>query len=104
MAKDVTSSELQEMIKTSKIPIIVDFWAPWCGPCRAQGPILDKWLEDHSGQAEVVKVNVDENGDLATNLGITSIPTIMLFAGGAEKDRGIGVQDAASLDEMMAKI
>lgn len=103
MAKDVSASELQEMIKTSEIPIIVDFWAPWCGPCRAQGPILDKWVAEHEGQAEVVKINVDENGDLATNLGITSIPTIMVYAGGEEKARGIGVQDATSINDMLAK-
>ncbi|MCD4726494.1 MAG: thioredoxin [Pirellulales bacterium] len=104
MAQDITSTDLQELIKTSSVPIIVDFWAPWCGPCRAQGPIVDKWSEKHGDKVSVYKLNVDDNGDLATKLGITSIPTIITFAGGDEKARGVGVQDESALDSMLSKV
>jgi thioredoxin 1 len=104
MAKDINSADLQELIKADSVPIIVDFWAPWCGPCRAQGPIVDKWSEKQGGKVNVYKVNVDENGDFATKLGITSIPTIVTFAGGEEKARGVGVQDEGALDDMLSKV
>ena len=104
MAQEVNAAELQEMIKNEAVPVIVDFWAPWCGPCRAQGPILEKWSAKQGEKVKVVKCNVDENGDFASSLGITSIPTVMCFAGGAEKARGIGVQDEASLDGMLSKV
>ncbi len=104
MAQDINSTDLQELIKANSVPIIVDFWAPWCGPCRAQGPIVDKWSEKHGGKVSVYKVNVDDNGDFATKLGITSIPTIVTFSGGEEKARGVGVQDESALDEMLSKV
>ncbi len=103
MVQDVNSADLQELVKSSAVPVVVDFWAVWCGPCRAQGPIIDKWAESLGDKVSVVKLNVDDNGDYATQLGITSIPTIIAFAGGKEIARGVGVQDEASLNDMLSK-
>jgi len=104
MVQEMNTAELQEHIKSSPVPVVVDFWAVWCGPCRAQGPIIEKWGEKHGDKVSIVKLNVDQNGDYATQLGISSIPTIIAFSGGEEKGRGIGVQDEASLDNLLAKI
>jgi thioredoxin 1 len=103
MVQEMNAAELQEHIKSSPVPVVVDFWAVWCGPCRAQGPIMEKWAEKHGDKVSAVKLNVDQNGDFATQLGITSIPTIIAFSGGEEKARGVGVQDEASLDSLLAK-
>lgn len=72
--------------------VLVDFWAPWCGPCRMQTPILEKLSSDASVNAKICKVNVDENGPIAQKYGIASIPTIILFNDGKEADRMVGVQ------------
>ena len=104
MVQEMNAADLQEHIKSSSVPVFVDFWAVWCGPCRAQGPIMDKWQEKHGDKVSVIKVNVDQNGDYATQLGITSIPTIIAFAGGKEKSRGVGVQDEGALDNMLSKV
>ncbi len=103
MAEDLNTEELQGLIKTSDTPIVVDFWAPWCGPCRAQSPIVEKWAEKHGENVTVAKLNVDQNGDFATQLGIQSIPTIILFSKGEEKARAVGLQDESSLDDMLGK-
>jgi len=103
MVQDMNSADLQELVKSSAVPVVVDFWAVWCGPCRAQGPIIDKWAEGLGDKVNVVKLNVDDNGDYATQLGITSIPTIVTFSGGKEIARGVGVQDEASLNDMLSK-
>jgi thioredoxin 1 len=103
MVQEMNAAELQEHVKSSAVPVVVDFWAVWCGPCRAQGPIIEKWSEKQGDKVSAVKLNVDQNGDYATQLGITSIPTIIVFAGGEEKARGVGVQDEASLDNLLAK-
>lgn len=103
MVQDVNSADLQELVKSSAVPVVVDFWAVWCGPCRAQGPIIDKWAVGLGDKVSVVKLNVDDNGDYATQLGITSIPTIIAFSGGKEIARGVGVQDEASLNDMLSK-
>jgi len=103
MVQEMNAPELQELIKTSEVPIVVDFWAVWCGPCRAQTPIMEKWAENLGGKVVTAKVDVDHNGEFATKLGITAIPTIIVFSGGEEKARAIGVQDAASLDRLLSR-
>ena len=103
MAEELNTEELQGLIKTSDTPIVVDFWAPWCGPCRAQSPIVEYWAEKHGENVSVAKLNLDQYGDFATQLGIQSIPTIILFSMGEEKARAVGLQDESSLDDMLGK-
>ena len=91
-----------EVVKSS-IPVVVDFWAPWCGPCRMVSPVIEKLSEKYSGQLKVVKVNVDENQELAMKFGVMSIPTIMLFKNGQELDQAIGAAPSEYYEKMFAK-
>ena len=93
MIKELTQENFAEATGSQK-PILVDFWASWCGPCRMLSPVIDSLSEEYSGQIEVGKVNVDEQGTLAAQLGIASIPTVILFKDGKEAKRIIGVHDA----------
>ena len=79
---------------------VVDFWAPWCGPCRSQTPILEQFAAKHAGKVNVIKVNTDENSDLAASFGIMSIPTIMVFKDGELKSRTVGVQSLENLEKL----
>ncbi|MCR4692937.1 MAG: thioredoxin [Firmicutes bacterium] len=93
MIKELTQENFTEATGSQK-PVLVDFWASWCGPCRMLSPVIDSLSEEYSGQIEVGKVNVDEQGTLAAQFGIASIPTVILFKGGKEIKRIIGVHDA----------
>ena len=98
-------SNFQSEIIESDQPCLVDFWAPWCGPCLMMGPALEKIAEEYAGKAKVGKLNVDENGALATKYGIRSIPALLFFQGGEVVAQAIGVQTEgalkAQLDELM---
>jgi len=83
---------------------LVDFNAPWCAPCRAQEPILDEVQKTFEGQATVAKINIDKNQEVALQLGIQSIPTLIVFQEGAEITRFIGLQDARTLDQAIATL
>jgi thioredoxin 2 len=91
----------------SELPVLVDFWAEWCGPCRAMAPVLDRFASERSTQVQVAKVNTDENQALAGQLGIRSIPTLILYRGGKEVARRAGSSDLGSLhrwvDEVLAR-
>jgi thioredoxin 2 len=95
------SSDFDQLIARSSIPIVVDFWAPWCGPCRALGPVLEQLADENAGKVKVVKVNTDENQDLAQRLGIQSIPTLEIFAGGHEVARTAGARPAADIEALI---
>jgi len=80
---------------------LVDFNAPWCGPCRSQEPVINELEQSYKGKANVVKINIDENSKVAMKLGIQSIPTIILFKNGKEISRFVGLQTAATLNRVM---
>jgi len=90
--QEVNAQEFDQVVSTSTVPVVADFWAPWCGPCRMVGPVLEKLAADHEAKVRVVKVNVDENQELAARYGIMSIPTVILFDGGNLKTQLIGAR------------
>lgn len=86
----VSTSEFEEKVLKSDVPVLVDFWAEWCGPCKAIGPHIDAIAEEMSGSARVFKVNVDQEGELAQRYGIMSIPALLVFKGGQVVDQMVG--------------
>lgn len=90
MVKEVSGQELDKLVTEEKKTIICDFWASWCGPCRMLGPVMERMSEEFKDRAEFVKVNVDDNGDLAASLGVFSIPDVFLFEDGEVKSHSVG--------------
>ena len=101
--KVVTDASFESDVLKSETPVLVDFWAPWCGPCRLVAPVLDKVAEGYAGKVTVVKVNVDENPETAMQYGIRSIPTIALFSGGEPVDGVMGAVPQKYFTEMLDK-
>lgn len=102
-ARDVTDATFDTEVLASSKPIMVDFWAEWCGPCRAVSPILDQIATEHSDKIEVVKLNVDENPDTAMKYQITSIPTMKVFRGGEVVKTVIGAKPKPALEADLAE-
>jgi thioredoxin 1 len=88
--KNVTDSSFENDVIQSKVPVLVDFWAEWCGPCKALGPKLDEIAGEMQGKLVVVKVNIDENPDAPSRYGVRSIPTMILFKDGKDVDQIVG--------------
>lgn len=96
-ALELTNANFDAEVVKSEIPVLVDFWAPWCGPCRMVAPIVDSLATKYAGRVKVGKVNVDDAGDLAGKFGIRSIPTLMIFKGGQQVDVVVGAVPEADL-------
>ena len=102
-AKDVTDATFQSEVLDSDKTIMVDFWAEWCGPCRAVGPILDQIASEHSDKLSIVKLNVDDNPETAMKYGITSIPAMKVYRGGEVVKTVIGAKPKPALEADLAE-
>ena len=92
-----------DSIVNDSLPVLVDFWAPWCGPCRSLSPIVDEVADELAGKLTVAKCNVDDNQDLAMKYGVMSIPTLVVFKNGEEIDRSVGALPKARLQALLEK-
>lgn len=103
MANNVMDSSFKKEVLESDLPVLVDFWAEWCGPCKMLTPIIDEISKELQGKVKVLKMNIDENPNTPSEYGILSIPTIMLFKNGEQKDTKIGLQQKKSLLDWINK-
>ena len=100
MALEINDSNFKEIISCGK-PVVVDFWAPWCGPCKALGPIIEEIATEFEGKAVVVKCNVDDATDAPAEYGVRNIPTLLFFKGGEVKDKLVGSTTKAAIVEKL---
>ena len=100
----VTDSDFEDIVLGSDIPVIVDFWAPWCMPCRMIAPVLEKMAGEYDGRALIAKVNTDENPQWAIKYGVQGIPTLLFVKNGKIVDRAVGVAPAAQIKERLEKL
>ena len=98
---EFTDGNFSDEVLNATEPVLVDFWAPWCGPCRQLTPVIEELSDENTGSAKVGKVNIDENGECAQKFGVSSIPTVMLFKGGDVVERFVGVQPKARFQEAL---
>ena len=104
MAEIVTETTFEAAVLASERPVIVDFWAEWCGPCHAVSPVLERIAEERAAELRLVKVNIDEEPALAQRYGVMSIPTIVLFEGGEPKAAAIGAQPKQMLERSLGLV
>ncbi len=102
MAIHLSNTNFQEEVIDSTVPVLVDFWAEWCGPCKAIGPLIEQLSEEVSGQAKVGKLNVDEARDLSVKYGVRSIPFLLFFKNGEVKDQIVGAN--VTKDQLKARL
>lgn len=101
--KSLNDFDFKSAISESKVPVLVDFWAPWCSPCRMQAPILEELASELKDKVLIAKVNVDECESLAVNYGVNSIPSLFVFSGGELKEKSVGLTSKAELSAMLIK-
>ena len=100
---EVTDASFEETVIESKIPVLVDFWAPWCGPCQMIGPFLEKVAEEYAGDVLICKMNVDENKEIPTGMAVRSIPYLVVFCEGEMVDTLVGAPDPQNLIDMIER-
>jgi thioredoxin 1 len=101
--QSVSDNEWDVEVLSSDTPVLVDFWAPWCGPCRMVAPLVDELADEYDGKVKFVKLNTDDNIETASRYGIRSIPTIMVFKGGEAVDQVIGFRPKSELKKSLEK-
>ena len=105
MAQEITDATFEQEVLQSDVPVLVDFWAPWCGPCQQLGPIVEELSKENEGKpVKVVKINIDENGENPAKFGVMSIPTLIFFKDGAPAEQMVGVQDKATLQAKLDEL
>lgn len=103
MAQVINNENFEELVATGK-PIVLDFWATWCGPCKRIGPIIEALAQDYEGQAIIGKCDVEEDEDLAVRFGVRNVPTVLFIKGGEVVDRVVGASPRATFEEKLKNI
>ena len=100
----LSNENFQEEIMNSELPVLVDFYAEWCGPCKMISPIIDELAESYDGKIKVAKLDIDQSGDIASSQGVMSIPTIIFFKNGEKVEESTGALDKGQLEELIQKV
>jgi thioredoxin len=101
---EVTDDTFEAEVIKAETPVLVDFWAPWCGPCKALGPVLSEIADERNTELKVVKVNIDDNQEYAFKLGVMSIPTLVVFKDGQPIDKIVGAHPKTTIDARINKL
>jgi thioredoxin 1 len=102
--QEVTDQSFEQDVLKSEVPVLVDFWAEWCGPCKMLAPTVEKVANEYEGKAKFVKLNIDDNNQVAQQFGIKGIPTLILFKNGSEADRTVGLTTKDNISRMIDRV